>query len=89
MNFEVDGEGDRALVRCEPSSTPPEEEEKNASSSFQTHLTSGLKHFLVEGDFLSDVTLVAEGQSVRTHKTLLSLCSPHFKQLFQVLYNNN
>ncbi|XP_021946850.1 broad-complex core protein isoforms 1/2/3/4/5 isoform X4 [Folsomia candida] len=51
--------------------------------TFQSHLTSGLKQFLFDGDFLTDVTLVAEGKMIRSHRMLLSLCSPHFKQLFQ------
>lgn len=51
--------------------------------TFQAHLTAGLKGFLFDGDFLTDVTLVAEGQAIRSHRMLLSLCSPHFKQLFQ------
>jgi hypothetical protein len=54
--------------------------------TFQTHLTAGLKQFLFDGEFLTDVTLVAEGKMIRSHRMLLSLCSPHFKQLFQVIY---
>ena len=32
----------------------------------------------------SDVTLSADGKSVRAHKILLSACSPYFKELLKV-----
>jgi BTB/POZ domain-containing protein len=57
--------------------------------TFESHLSSGLKLFLQEGEFLTDVALVAEGRQLRSHRMLLSLCSPHFKQLFQVSNTTN
>jgi len=53
--------------------------------TFHSHLSSTLRQFLLDpaDDFLSDVTLVAEGQCIRSHRLLLSLCSPHFKKLLQ------
>lgn len=54
-------------------------------NNFQTHLASGIRQ-LLEKDEFTDVILACEGQFVRAHKFLLSLCSPFFKKLFQVNY---
>ena len=47
------------------------------------HLTKGISNLLEDED-LADVTLACEGNYIRAHKLLLSLCSPYFKKLFQV-----
>ena len=38
----------------------------------------------VDANYSLDVTLSADGKSVRAHKILLSACSPYFKELLKV-----
>ena len=52
-------------------------------NSFQAHLTQGMRKLLEEEDF-KDVTLGCDGQKIKAHKLILSICSPYFKKLFQV-----
>ncbi|CAH1127898.1 unnamed protein product [Ceutorhynchus assimilis] len=52
-------------------------------NNFHTNLSSGF-HSLLKDEDLVDVTLAAEGKFVKAHKTVLSVCSPFFKDLFRV-----
>ncbi|XP_050297281.1 broad-complex core protein isoforms 1/2/3/4/5-like isoform X3 [Anthonomus grandis grandis] len=52
-------------------------------NNFHSNLSSGF-HNLLKDEDLVDVTLAAEGQFVKAHKTVLSVCSPFFKELFKV-----
>eukprot|EP00088_Acartia_fossae_P019146 TRINITY_DN2111_c0_g1_i2.p1 TRINITY_DN2111_c0_g1~~TRINITY_DN2111_c0_g1_i2.p1 ORF type:complete len:414 (+),score=125.19 TRINITY_DN2111_c0_g1_i2:129-1370(+) len=51
-------------------------------NNYQISLTSAFKHILEEEDFV-DVTLSAEGQSLKAHKVVLSACSSYFKNLLR------
>lgn len=51
--------------------------------NFLTNMSSGLNSLLKSED-LVDVTLAAEGRYLKAHKMILSVCSPYFKELFQV-----
>jgi len=51
-------------------------------NNYQISLTSAFKHILEEEDFV-DVTLSAEGQSLKAHKVVLSACSSYFKNLLK------
>lgn len=52
-------------------------------NTFNTFVAKGLGSLLEEDEF-TDVTLASEGQFLRAHKMLLSMCSPFFKRLFKV-----
>lgn len=52
-------------------------------NNFHSNLSSGF-HSLLKDEDLVDVTLAAEGKFVKAHKTVLSVCSPFFKELFRV-----
>ncbi|XP_046605574.1 zinc finger and BTB domain-containing protein 37-like [Neodiprion virginianus] len=52
-------------------------------NSFPANLSSGL-YTLLSDEQLVDVTLAAEGQMLRAHKLILSLCSTYFKELFKM-----
>lgn len=51
--------------------------------NYKTTLSSGFNS-LLKDETLVDVTLAADGKYVKAHKTVLSICSPYFKELFQV-----
>ncbi|KAG6800519.1 zinc finger and BTB domain-containing protein 44 isoform X1 [Apis mellifera caucasica] len=51
-------------------------------NSFPRNLSSGL-YTLLTDEQLVDVTLAAEGQILRAHKLILSVCSPYFRELFK------
>jgi len=51
-------------------------------NNYQLSLTSAFKHILEEEDFV-DVTLSAQGQSLKAHKVVLSACSTYFKELLR------
>lgn len=53
-------------------------------NSFPRNLSSGL-YTLLTDEQLVDVTLAAEGQILRAHKLILSVCSTYFRELFKVL----
>lgn len=55
-------------------------------NSFPRNLSSGL-YTLLTDEQLVDVTLAAEGQILRAHKLILSVCSPYFRELFKVYFN--
>ncbi|XP_052864887.1 modifier of mdg4-like isoform X21 [Anopheles cruzii] len=50
-------------------------------NNFNTNLSAGFHESLVQGD-LVDVTLAAEGQLVKAHRLILSVCSPYFRKMF-------
>ncbi|KAL3280150.1 hypothetical protein HHI36_017650 [Cryptolaemus montrouzieri] len=52
-------------------------------NNFHSNLSSGFQALYKEED-LVDVTLAAEGKYIKAHKTVLSICSPYFKELFRV-----
>ncbi|XP_018334673.2 broad-complex core protein isoforms 1/2/3/4/5-like, partial [Agrilus planipennis] len=52
-------------------------------NNFHSNLSAGF-HSLLQDEDLVDVTLAAEGQYLKAHKTILSVCSPYFKELFRV-----
>lgn len=56
-------------------------------NSFPTNLSSGLYSLLTD-EHLVDVTLTAEGQILRAHKLILSVCSSYFRELFEVGLRN-
>lgn len=49
---------------------------------FHSNLTSGFHQLLLEQQ-LVDVTLSSEGQFIRAHKLILSLCSPYLRKIFE------
>lgn len=55
-------------------------------NSFPRNLSSGL-YTLLTDEQLVDVTLAAEGQILRAHKLILSVCSTYFRELFKVYLN--
>ena len=55
-------------------------------NNYQLSLTSAFKHLLEEEDFV-DVTLSAEGKSLKAHKVVLSACSTYFRS--EPLANTN
>lgn len=56
---------------------------------FDTNFAAGIDDFFNRGD-LVDVILAAEGQQIKAHRLVLSLCSPYFRQLFtQTLANQH
>lgn len=50
---------------------------------FHSNLSIGFQSLLREQD-LVDVTLAVDGKYFKAHKMVLSICSPYFKELFQV-----
>ncbi|XP_045479692.1 zinc finger and BTB domain-containing protein 42-like isoform X1 [Harmonia axyridis] len=52
-------------------------------NNFHHNLSSGF-HALYKEEDLVDVTLAAEGKYIKAHKTVLSVCSPYFKELFRI-----
>lgn len=52
-------------------------------NNFHNNLSSGF-HTLLQDEDLVDVTLAVEGKYLKAHKTVLSVCSPYFKELFRV-----
>ncbi|XP_015191145.1 PREDICTED: GDNF-inducible zinc finger protein 1-like [Polistes dominula] len=51
-------------------------------NSFPRNLSSGLYTLLID-EQLVDVTLTAEGQILRAHKLILSVCSSYFNRIFK------
>ncbi|XP_011057216.1 PREDICTED: modifier of mdg4-like isoform X1 [Acromyrmex echinatior] len=51
-------------------------------NSFPRNLSSGLYTLLTDEHFV-DVTLAVEGQILRAHKLILSVCSTYFRELFK------
>ncbi|KAK9882236.1 hypothetical protein WA026_019750 [Henosepilachna vigintioctopunctata] len=51
-------------------------------NNFHSNLSSGFQALYKEEN-LVDVTLAAEGRHIKAHKTVLSICSPFFKELFR------
>merc|ERR1712018_567988 len=51
-------------------------------NDFQTNMVSSFKHLRDEKSF-TDVTLACGGQTCKTHKMVLSACSPYFKALLE------
>ncbi|XP_037910035.1 modifier of mdg4 isoform X16 [Hermetia illucens] len=50
-------------------------------NNFNSNLSAGFHESLCRGD-LVDVTLAAEGQFVKAHRLVLSVCSPYFRRMF-------
>ncbi|XP_060650269.1 modifier of mdg4-like isoform X2 [Drosophila nasuta] len=50
-------------------------------NNFNTNLSAGFHESLCRGD-LVDVSLAAEGQIVKAHRLVLSVCSPFFRKMF-------
>ncbi|XP_066954902.1 broad-complex core protein isoforms 1/2/3/4/5-like isoform X3 [Macrobrachium rosenbergii] len=53
-------------------------------NNFQANIVSSFETLLDREEFV-DVTLTAEGKSVKAHRVLLSACSPYFRDLFRDL----
>lgn len=51
--------------------------------NFHKNMSSGM-HSLLETEDLVDVTLAVEGKYLKAHKMVLSVCSPYFRELFQM-----
>lgn len=60
---------------------PDEEQFSLCWNNFNTNLSAGFHESLCRGD-LVDVTLAAEGQLVKAHRLVLSVCSPYFQKMF-------
>lgn len=52
-------------------------------NNFQANIVSSFEALLDREEFV-DVTLTAEGKSLKAHRVLLSACSPYFRDLFRV-----
>lgn len=52
-------------------------------NNFHNNLRNGFQSLLKDED-LVDVTLATEGKYLKAHKTVLSICSSYFKELFRV-----
>lgn len=50
-------------------------------NNYNTNLSTGFHESLLRGD-LVDVTIAADGQLVKAHRLVLSVCSPFFQQMF-------
>jgi len=55
--------------------------------NFQNTLLSSLPK-LLDGGYLTDVTLSAGGRNIQAHRIILSACSYYFKELFKVFIIN-
>ncbi|KAK4294185.1 hypothetical protein Pmani_023344 [Petrolisthes manimaculis] len=53
-------------------------------NNFQANIVSSFEALLDREEFV-DVTLTAEGKSLKAHRVLLSACSPYFRDLFRDL----
>ncbi|XP_063862600.1 broad-complex core protein isoforms 1/2/3/4/5-like isoform X7 [Scylla paramamosain] len=53
-------------------------------NNFQANIVSSFETLLDREEFV-DVTLTAEGKSLKAHRVLLSACSPYFRDLFRDL----
>jgi len=53
-------------------------------NNFQSNIVSSFEALLDREEFV-DVTLTAEGKSLKAHRILLSACSPYFRDLFREL----
>ncbi|GJQ69398.1 hypothetical protein Trydic_g6513 [Trypoxylus dichotomus] len=51
--------------------------------NFHKNMSSGM-HSLLESEDLVDVTLAVDGKHLKAHKMVLSVCSPYFRELFQM-----
>ncbi|XP_032595932.1 modifier of mdg4 isoform X15 [Drosophila grimshawi] len=56
-------------------------------NNFNTNLSAGFHESLCRGD-LVDVSLAAEGQIVKAHRLVLSVCSPFFRKMFTQMPTN-
>ena len=56
-------------------------------NDFQSNMVSSFKHLRDEKSF-TDVTLACDGQTCKAHKMVLSACSPYFKSLLEVHWQN-
>ncbi|RXG72424.1 Broad-complex core protein isoforms 1/2/3/4/5 [Armadillidium vulgare] len=53
-------------------------------NNFQSNIVTSFEALLDREEFV-DVTLTAEGKSLKAHRVLLSACSPYFRELFRDL----
>ncbi|XP_055385187.1 modifier of mdg4 isoform X14 [Condylostylus longicornis] len=56
-------------------------------NNFNSNLSAGFHESLCRGD-LVDVTLAAEGQFIKAHRLVLSVCSPYFRKMFTQMPTN-
>lgn len=50
-------------------------------NDFSSNLSSGFHEVLCQGDLL-DVTLAVNGELIKAHRLVLSVCSPYFRKMF-------
>jgi hypothetical protein len=50
---------------------------------FNSFVVNGLSN-MYQRDEMADVTLFCDGRSFKAHKTILSIWSPYFKEIFAV-----
>lgn len=79
----------RPIVRCRLAAPTMADEEHFSLcwNNFNTNLSTGFHESLCRGD-LVDVTLVADGQMVKAHRLVLSVCSPLFREMFAAMQPN-
>lgn len=70
-----------------PTTMADEEHFSLCWNNFNANLSTGFHDSLCRGD-LVDVTLVAEGQMVKAHRLVLSVCSPLFREMFAAMTPN-
>lgn len=52
-------------------------------NNYQSNVTTTFKELLEVEDFV-DITLSAEGKTLKAHKVVLSACSTYFRELLKV-----
>lgn len=70
-----------SLVKAASTKMADEEQFSLCWNNFNSNLSAGFHESLCRGD-LVDVTLAAEGQLVKAHRLVLSVCSPYFRKMF-------
>jgi hypothetical protein len=50
-------------------------------NNFADNFRNGFQNLFDRGEFV-DVSIACEGKIIKAHKTILSICSPYFQELF-------
>lgn len=83
QTFPVPATNTKTHYRASPAAVKMADEEQFSLcwNNFNSNLSAGFHESLCRGD-LVDVTLAAEGQLVKAHRLVLSVCSPYFRKMF-------